>query len=222
MSAADRAEHHRLDKHRDEHRSGVEAKRPERGNLSRPRGDGGVHREDGAENRADAHQPGNAEADVPNQPRQRLRLGGVVFVLSADRDIQLRIRRQPVAKGIERVCATRAARAPTDTCCRGDRRPAAFAHRSRFRFRRRRRRLSKMPTTCHRFCPETTVSPTVRCTNCPLAPRPTITSLVPNWNIRPSTIENSLRSGIPAGSMPRIGTFAGASGDDFFGSSMIT
>ena len=78
-----------------------------------------------------------------------------------------------------------------------------------------------MPTTCQRFWPDTTVSPTFRFTNCPFAPRPTITSLVPNRNIRPSMIDTSGRSVMPSGSMPRIGTFADESGDDFFGRSMI-
>ena len=58
--------------------------------------------------------------------------------------------------------------------------------------------------------------------NCPLAPRPTMTSLVPNWNIRPAMSDISLRSGMPAGSMPRIGTLADVSGVDFFGRSMMT
>ena len=66
------------------------------------------------------------------------------------------------------------------------------------------------------------MSPTFRLTNCPFAPRPAITSFVPNLNMRPSTIENSLRSGMLSGPMPRTGTFAGASGDDFFGRSIIT
>ncbi len=66
------------------------------------------------------------------------------------------------------------------------------------------------------------MSPTLVLTNCPCAPRPAITSLVPNWNIRPSTIDTSSRAVTPCGSMPRIGTLAGLSGLERFGRSMTT
>ena len=35
--------------------------------------------------------------------------------------------------------------------------------------------------------------------NCPLAARPTMTSLVPNWNMRPATRETSSRTAMPIG-----------------------
>ena len=66
------------------------------------------------------------------------------------------------------------------------------------------------------------MSPTLRLTNCPFAALPATTSFVPNLNIRPSTMENSLRSGMLSGPIPRTGTFAGASGDAIFGRSMMT
>ena len=46
---------------------------------------------------------GDPEANRLNQAGQRLRLTGVVLVLAADRHVQLRIRRQPVAEGVERL-----------------------------------------------------------------------------------------------------------------------
>ncbi len=68
--------------------------------------------------------------------------------------------------------------------------------------------VSNMPTTFQVFCPVVTVLPTVRPRKLTLAPRPTTTSLVPNSNIRPSTIRNSSRTLVACGSTPRIGTLA--------------
>ena len=65
------------------------------------------------------------------------------------------------------------------------------------------------------------VLPTVRPWKLTVAPRPTTTSLVPNSNIRPSTMENSSRTVVACGSTPRIGTLAGEL-VPIFGMSMIT
>ena len=65
------------------------------------------------------------------------------------------------------------------------------------------------------------VLPTVSPWKLTLAPRPTTTSVVPNWNMRPSTIENSSRTAVAAGSTPRSGTLAGLL-VPIFGMSMIT
>ena len=61
-----------------------------------------IHRQDGAEDRTDAHQDRNGVTDAPDQARHGRRLGGVVVLLEADLDVQLRIGRQPVLERVER------------------------------------------------------------------------------------------------------------------------
>ena len=62
------AEHQRLGEDRHEDGRGVEPEGAQRRDLPRPRGHRRVHRQDGAEDGADAHERRNAEADRLDQP----------------------------------------------------------------------------------------------------------------------------------------------------------
>ncbi len=72
--SAECGERERLGQDRHEHRAGVESERSKRRDLSRARRHGGVHRQDGAENRPDGHQRGDGEPYGANERRQRLGL----------------------------------------------------------------------------------------------------------------------------------------------------
>lgn len=71
--------------------------------ISRDRVETAVHRQDGAEHRANAHQRGNAEANALDQAAQCPRLLGVVIRLAPHLHVDLRIGGQPVAERVEAV-----------------------------------------------------------------------------------------------------------------------
>ena len=63
------------DEHRDDDRNAAESERPQRRDLARAAGDGGVHRVDRAEDRADPHQTGDDAANRPDDPSAATRSG---------------------------------------------------------------------------------------------------------------------------------------------------
>ena len=102
----------------------------------------------------------------------------------------------------------RASRRPTAPCRPAGTRGPECARRTRFPIPRssRPRRRSPLLPRCSR--PSAASSPAPVPTNCNVALRPTMISLVPGRNARPSTIRSSSRMSNAAGSTPRSGTFA--------------
>ena len=201
---------------------GVEAERPQRGDLARARGHRGVHRQDGAEHGADAHQRGDAEADALDEPAERLRLLRVVLGLAPHLHVELRVAGEPVAEGVEACRWSRGAPAPTGSELPRRYAPCSTRASHQISVSATPPSASKMPTTFQVFCPELMRLAhgrgrrTGRWRRGRRSPRWCRTAAC---GLRRSTPRRAPCSA--AGSTPRIGTFAAVL-VDFFGRSMMT
>ena len=156
----------------------AEAQRAQRRDLAGARGDRRVHRVDRAEDRAEAHQHGDADADRPDD---RSAAPATAPRSSPARGRTVTFRRGSVVSASlsvwNAVGDSEPQHRPTGSCCRAGRPAAARGHRTRSPIRRRCRRPRRSRPPCHAFLPHRTVDPTVRPLNCRDAARPTTISL---------------------------------------------